>query len=916
MPPEWLPFIRAVSDAYTQADDDRRMLERSLELTSQELLGANSAMRAMYERLIYSSPDGIFAFDHDLACIVWNPGMEALSGVPQTEALGKPVLKCLAAMGFDDCETLVRVLDGENRTLAEREYRRGGSEPGANRRGRFMAGQFSPLRDESGQIIGGLGLLRDITQSKQVAQEFQERLRESLLLNRVIAAATSTLDLNETLQKIMIELAQALDLPQGGVALFSTDRTHLTVVADYHPEGHSSALGEAIPVANNPSTQYVLEHRAPLAVSDVQTDERFAVINELMQMRGVASMVLVPLIVRDEIVGTLGLDSYTRREFTPREIELIQNVAAAASQVLDNARLFSDLQHEREYLIIANDAGRRLTSEMSITGVMDAVLALAPRLGATHGYLLVCEGTEPIYFRTTYAAQELESREGALTFAQHLLEEGLEQDLLQTREAVVVPDTHADPRWFAAPEVAHREPARSVVAVPFFGTRSNLCGVLGYTHIHPYALEQLTPAVVELIARYLATALENARLFEQTQAALAARERIEQERLALERKMLEAQKLESLGILAGGIAHDFNNLLVGMMGSAGMALMELNPQAPARRHVEQIETAARRAADLTRQMLAYSGKGHFVIQPLDLNQVATEMVQLLHAAISKKAALRLALSDDLPTISGDSTQLRQVVMNLITNASDALAGREGTITLSTGIAFATHEDLSLSYTVTDLPEGDYVWLQVSDTGVGMDAETQARMFEPFFTTKFTGRGLGLAAVVGIMRGHHGAILVTSAPNQGTTFRLLFPLAAGAHSVDSPVSRRVSEHHQETILIVDDEQMVREITADMCKYFGYRVLVAENGARALDLYRSRMDSVDCILLDLTMPGMSGEETLRAVRQYKPSARVILMSGYSEQEVISRFNGEAPQAFVQKPYTPDELRDKLAQVMHGM
>ena len=300
-----------------------------------------------------------------------------------------------------------------------------------------------------------------------------------------------------------------------------------------------------------------------------------------------------------------------------------------------------------------------------------------------------------------------------------------------------------------------------------------------------------------------------------------------------EEQMRNAQKLESLGVLAGGIAHDFNNLLVGVLGNASLALSELPADSPARQFVQDVETSAQRAAELTRQMLAYSGRGKFVVEPVNLSQVVQEMTQLLRRVISKQARLSLHLRDDMPPIVADATQLRQVVMNLITNASDALLGESGLVTVRTGTVHADARMLAGTYLNEELPAGKYVYLEVTDSGVGMDAATRARIFEPFFTTKFTGRGLGLAAVLGIVRGHKGAIDVTSEPGCGTTFRVLFP--ASAALAEKPVTRNIPAAEWKgsgLALVVDDEEAVRVVARHVLERSGFTVVEAATGEEAL------------------------------------------------------------------------------------
>ncbi|MBK7075033.1 MAG: PAS domain S-box protein [Myxococcales bacterium] len=381
------------------------------------------------------------------------------------------------------------------------------------------------------------------------------------------------------------------------------------------------------------------------------------------------------------------------------------------------------------------------------------------------------------------------------------------------------------------------------------------------------------------------------------------------ERHNLELKVQHSQKLESLGVLAGGVAHDFNNLLVGILGNAGLAMMQLRPESPVAPLLKAIETAALRAADLTRQMLAYSGRGRFVIEPISLNGVIEEMVHLLGTVISKKAILRFELSPDLPVIDADATQIRQVLMNLVTNASDAIGDRSGVIAIRTGTVVVGLDELRDSYDQV-LPEGTYVYCEVTDNGVGMDAATRARIFDPFFTTKFTGRGLGLAATLGILRGHHGAIHVDSAPGEGARFRVLLPARARSATVSSPAIVIAPPPATGHVLVVDDEAMIRDIASRVLESGGYHVTTANDGVDALRLFAERPDAFVCVLLDMTMPQLNGEETFAALRKLAPDVRVVLSSGYTEQEATQRFIGKGLAGFVAKPWSADELLAAIA------
>ncbi len=396
--------------------------------------------------------------------------------------------------------------------------------------------------------------------------------------------------------------------------------------------------------------------------------------------------------------------------------------------------------------------------------------------------------------------------------------------------------------------------------------------------------------------------------------------RAEAEREQMNARLLQTQKLESLGVLAGGIAHDFNNLLVGILGNAGLALMDMPPESPGRSSIEGVRDAAQRAADLARQMLAYSGRGKFVVEHLDLSRLVDEMSHLLSAVISKKAVLKLNTNARLPAIEGDATQLRQVIMNLITNASDAVAERSGIITVTTGVMHADAEYLASTYIHDHLPEGYYVFVEVSDTGSGMDAETMARMFEPFYTTKFTGRGLGLSALLGILRSHQGAIRVYSEIGRGTTIKILLPaVQTPAEAITTERTDLQSRHAvwrgAGTVLVVDDEEMVRAVTKSVLERAGFTVLTAADGRAALATFRDHRAEIVAILLDMTMPHLSGEETYRELRRIDPDVRVVLTSGYSEQDATERFAGRGLAGFVRKPSTPQELIASMRAVLEG-
>ena len=391
---------------------------------------------------------------------------------------------------------------------------------------------------------------------------------------------------------------------------------------------------------------------------------------------------------------------------------------------------------------------------------------------------------------------------------------------------------------------------------------------------------------------------------------ITVQHRLEDERNELERKLQETQKLESLGVLAGGIAHDFNNLLTGILGNASLARAELNPLSPAHPHLEQIEAVAQRAADLCKQMLAYSGKGRFQVRRLDLSVLVRETTDLIRLSIDKTAVLRFNLTEPLPPVEADATQIRQIIMNLVINAGEALGGKSGVITINTGIVHADRTYLEKTVLSPDLPTGDYAYLEVCDDGCGMTPEQQARIFEPFFTTKFAGRGLGLSAVLGIVRGHHGALRVYSEPDKGTTFKVIFPVASGeADPITKDGIPATEWSGAGAILIVDDEQTVRTVASRMVEKMGFSAVTAVDGREGVEKFKTHQTEIVAVLMDLTMPQMDGETAFRELRAIAPDARVILMSGFNEQDAINRFTGKGLAGFIQKPFRPDALRKKL-------
>jgi len=388
----------------------------------------------------------------------------------------------------------------------------------------------------------------------------------------------------------------------------------------------------------------------------------------------------------------------------------------------------------------------------------------------------------------------------------------------------------------------------------------------------------------------------------------------ELERRNVTDKMQEAQKLESLGILAGGVAHDFNNLLSGIMGNADLARLDISDSEIVNQRLSDIIKASKSAADLTHQLLAYSGKGRFVVQPVDLSKLVRDMSQLLEVSSTGKATIQYNLEDTLPATLADETQIKQIIMNLIMNAVEAVDSQNGRVNITTGAQYCDQNYLDSHWKKFDIEPGEYVFVEVSDNGVGMTEETRDRLFEPFYTTKFTGRGLGMSAVQGIVKGHGGAIILYSEPNTGTTFKVLFPSNKQKPKIKAKAaSTKYRNGNQQMILVIDDDEEVRNTIQRVLDRHGYIAALAENGEAGVKLFEEFKQELKLVLVDLTMPGISGSEVFRQMRGINSDVPAILMSGYNEQDATQHLVGKGLAGFLPKPFMIDQLMKKIEEAL---
>ena len=593
----------------------------------------------------------------------------------------------------------------------------------------------------------------------------------------------------------------------------------------------------------------------PILVRDVEQDPGLTAYREIMLAEGIRSLGFFPLVTGGGTIGKFMVYYDAPREFSADTVQLARNIAAHAAFAIDRQRAVDQLEAERGMFV----GGPTVVFKWKNSPTWPVEYA-SPNLPAVFGW----------------PTEELTS--GRVPYA----------NLIHPAD---FPRVAAEEQVFLAEGRAHYDHEYRL-------RRPD--GEFRWVHDFTVPVRDSSGAL-EHFRGYVLDITERKAAAESLRDA--------------EARLRETQRLESLGVLAGGIAHDFNNLLMGILGNAGLALAELPNPSGLHDNIKDIETSARRAADLTRQLLDYSGKGKFVVEKIDLSRLVEESARLITPALSRQAKVVFELTAGQRPVEGDATQLRQVVINLMTNASDALAEQPGTITVRTTAVEATEELLSHGVTGRGLPGGNYIVFEVRDTGLGMDAVTVRHIFDPFFTTKFQGRGLGLAAVLGIVRGHRGAIQVDTAPGQGTTFRILLP-AAGAGAVRSgQLEAHPEAAVSRTVLVVDDEAMVRNVTRRTLERAGYRVLQAESGRTALEVLKTEHQNVGLVLLDLTMPEMNGEETFTLMHDCWPALKVLLSSGYSADPGSHRNSREGLVGFIQKPYLPAELLGAVLRAFEG-
>ncbi len=697
-------------------------------------------------------------------------------------------------------------------------------------------------------------------ENARLYQEARHHLRELALLNRIIAASAASGEIETILETVCRELAGYFDAPQAAAALLNEDETEAVVVAEYLAPGRPSALGEIIPVAGNPAMAHLLAHKTPLAVAEAQTDPRLAPVHDLMRRRGTASLLLVPLLIEGEVVGSLGVDTVEPRTpstwrpggrtsgqgFGVEEVDLARRVAEQVGGALARARL----EETRQRL---STAVEQVAESIVITDTEGTILYVNPAFERITGY----------------------SRAEAIGQNPRLLKSD-QQD-----------------------EAFYRELWATIGAGQVWQGRLTNRRKDGGLYILDMIITPVRNPAGKLVA-YVATMRDVTR------------------ELQLEEQFRQAQKMEAIGRLAGGIAHDFNNLLTVIHLSTRLLERKLRPEDPLWQHVQRIQNAGQRAANLIKQLLAFSRRGIVEPEVLSLNQVLGDLDRMLQRLIGEDIDMRLRLADDLWPVEIDPTQVEQVVINLAVNARDAMP-TGGRLTLETAnvVLDAAYADRRLG-----VEPGEYVLLAVSDTGVGMDKDVQEHLFEPFFTTKERGKGtgLGLATVFGIVKQNRGHIAVYSEVGQGTTFKIYLPKvkaeteakvkAKAKAKAKDPTSTSTSTS---TILVVEDEAEVRKLMRDILLDQGYRVLTARDGLEALQVAEAHEGPIHLLLTDVIMPYMSGRELADRLRPRQPEMRVLYISGYTDDAIVHHGVLDEDTAFLAKPFEVEALARKVREVL---
>ena len=800
---------------------------------------------------------GIFIATADGRYVDVNPYGVAMLGYTRDELMGKTLVDLVVPEEPGHVPPRLVELRAGTPLIVERQLRR--------KDGSVLWAEVAARRLPDGTL---LGIVSDVTGRKATERRLEQLNRLYAFSSHVNAVLVRTADATSLFREIC-EVA----VEHGGLRMAWCARIDeatgdaIPTACAGHVAGYLDGLRINVRGGSDPAcpTALAVHDHAVTICTDIEHDPRMAPWRDLALSRGYRSLASVPIQQGARIVAVLNLYAPTRGFFSEDERALLVEIADDVSFALG---LF-DAEH------------RRLEAERALRASearMEQVLATSP---ATL-YTLRVEGEQLIPHWVSQNIRSILGYEPAQVAGRDWWTNGVHPDDVAAASEYIITTLFRDGRAS-----------------------------------HEYRFRAADGRYVWILDELVLTRDEQGAPREVFGAwtDITRRREAEEQRLTLERQLLHAQKLESLGVLAGGVAHDFNNLLMALIGHLELATLELPPDAPARANVEQAARAAHHAAHLTRQMLAYSGRGRFVIDVLDLGALVAEHATLMRATLPRWITLDVEPARVAP-IEGDAGQVQQVVMNLVTNAADAIGARPGSIRVRVGEETLDADAVAGSRVDPPPAPGRFVVLEVADDGDGMDEATRARLFEPFFTTKAQGRGLGMAAILGIVRAHHGAIFVDSAVGAGSRFRVAFPATTrrevAVPRAPAPTAPAPLGALPRRVLSVDDEERLRRVGVRLLRHLGIDAVVAADGVEAVEVFAREAHEIDLVILDLSMPRMDGYAALAELRRLRPDVPVLLSSGYDEHEAVRRISGDTATWSLQKPYSLDALRQKLADI----
>lgn len=730
--------------------------------------------------------------------------------------------------------------------------------------GRKIPVEITVTAIEYNQRPALMNIVRDITERHRAENELRHRTKELMALLKSSQSISTSLEIETVLQKATDNIISLTELHSAAIYTVEDGLIRLGATSPALPPQFNEEYRIA-PLRDHPHIERAVTSREIVFIPDSTTADLNPAERIICEQRGLRSILYLPLIGKGKSIGVLIVATTKEvRILNETEIDVCKTFASIASIAVVNAGLYLQLQWELS-------EHRRAEEALAMSNKR---LALAQHSAGA-------------------GLWDWDMQTGNLDWTPELFRLfGLDPSTTEASFEVWNQVLHPDDRSTA-------------------GDRINIAIRDHIPLVNEYRVKRPSGEV-----RWV-TAIGDTRYNEKGEPLSMSGICIDiTNRKLSEEAMLNAQKLESIGTLAGGIAHDFNNLMNSVLGQSYLALRKLPRENPAVSNIQKAITASERVADLTKQLLAYSGRGKFFIEEIDLNTLVQENVHMLELSIAKTTELNVQLCSPPPRIVCDKSQLQQILMNLIMNGNEAVTPNPGAITVRTEVISVDHESSEYSkYTSEPLPPGRYALLQVSDTGCGMSQETLSKIFDPFFSTKFTGRGLGLAAVLGIVKGHHGGLRISSEEGKGTRFEIVFPLADQTKSAIIPERKEIPTLRGEvrTLLIIDDEPSVIELLEDTFPESEYTLLKALDPLKGIELYRREHHRISLVILDYSMPKMNGKAAFEELLAIDRDVKVILCSGYSEEETMSLFTASRPEGFFQKPYDTQALLRRVNEII---